>query len=166
MMASISKLEQGEELALPWDLTEWVKTERLLQCITEEVETLDWGNPRLIAIQRDYPEFRPKMLLTLLTYAYATGVYGSQEITDGCYENETLRSISGGDPPSAQAIMAFRRENRSFLRWSLSQVFKRALRVKFDLGDSLLPPGLKRYLEDVAITRIDMARHIDRGNAG
>ncbi len=91
---------------------------------------------------------------------------GEELALPGCYENETLRSIVGGDPPSAQAIMAFRRENRNFLRWSLSQVFKRALRIKFDLGDSLLPPGLQRYLEDVAITRIDMARHIDRGNAG
>jgi len=156
-------LEQGDPLGLPWDVREWVETEQLLEWIDAEVETINWQNPGVVAFEQKHPQFRPRMFLRLLTYAYASGTYASEDIADGCYRDETLRRICESDPPTARAIAAFRKENRGLLQWFLMELFKHAIKHKFKVGDLLVSPGLKRSLADAAVARIDLARHMDRG---
>ena len=103
------------------------------------------------------------MFLRLLSYAYSTGMYASEDIAEGCYHDELLRAISENEPPSPRAIGAFRRENRGLLQWFLMELFKQAIKRKFNAGDFLVSTGLKRSLADAAIARIDLARHMDRG---
>jgi len=67
--------------------------------------------------------------------------------------------------PRKRDHIAFRRENRGMLRWLLTELFQRALRHKFDLRGPL-PVGLKKRVEEAATTRIDIARHMDRGPHG
>ena len=152
------------QLAIPWDLSEWHKPALLLQWILEDVEALDWANPELVAYLAAHRSYQPKLLLCLLAYSYATGVYESEEIVRSFYQDDGLRREFGGAGPEAQAIAKFRRENRGLLKWCLVHLFKRALRAKFELGDLVLPAGLRKYLVDAAITRIDIARHMDRGS--
>ena len=154
-----------DDLVIPWDLTEWIDQASLRQWITEEVEILDWGNPEVTAILRTYRTYQPKMMLCLLTYAYATAVFESDEIIRRCYSEESFRLISGREAPeTANTVRGFRRENRGLLKWCLGQVLKRAIRAK--VGDVLLPAGLKRQLLDSAVLRLNVARHLDRGTEG
>ena len=155
-----------DRIGWPWDLREWAAQDRLLEWAKAEIETLDWQNAKLVAYLHAHPEYRPKMLLTLLTYAYVTGVYAAEDITDQCYSEETLRRICEQYPPTTPSVMNFRRENRGLLKWCLAQVLKRALRENFALGDSLLPAGLRKYIADAALTRLDLARHLDRSSFG
>ncbi|HEY2952514.1 MAG TPA: transposase [Verrucomicrobiae bacterium] len=165
MRTDFQVIKVSDELAMPWDLTEWFDPVVLRQWITEEIESLDWNNPELIDYLRSNPAFQPKMLLCLLAYAYATGLFDSEEIVRRCEKDETLRSICGSHvPASGHALIRFRRENRGLLKWSLVQLFKRAIRAR--LGEFHLPAGLKRRLLDVAVTRLDMARQMDRGGEG
>src|SRR5437667_103484 len=118
----------GEEVALPWDLTEQFSPAVVRQWIVEEVETLDWSNPEVREYLRLHPAYQPKMLLCLLTFAYATGVYESEEIVRRCDKDENYRAIAGEHAPgSAKALVRFRRENRGLLKWCLVQLFKRAV---------------------------------------
>jgi transposase len=156
---------RDDNLVVPWDLTEWVDQASLRQWITEEVETLDWNNPEVVAILRTYRTYQPQMMLCLLTYAYATAVFESDEIVRRCYSEESFRLISGGHgPETANVVSRFRRENRGLLKWCLAQVFKRAIRA--NAGEVLLPAGLKPHLLDAAVMRLNVARHLDRGAEG
>jgi hypothetical protein len=158
-------LPVGEQLALPWDLREWFTPAVLHQWITEEVESLDWNNPELLAHLRTRPGYEPKPLLCLLVYAYSTAAFESEEIQRRFMAQEEYRSI--GRPHvrwDARSFTRFRRENRGLLKWALVQVFKRAIRAK--RGDFLLPAGLKRRLVGAAVTRLDLARQLDRGHDG
>jgi hypothetical protein len=155
--------EKADALGVPWDLTEWIDQEQLVDWIERDVETLDWENPNLVACLRAHPEFQPKMLLRLLVYAYGTGIFNSEEIVAGCYENPRLRAVCAGPAPRRAEIIAFRRENIGLLKWFLLELFKRTLKAKF--GEFLIPAGLKERLVESATTRLDMARHIDRGGA-
>ena len=65
---------------------------------------------------------------------------------------------------ASKTIARFRRDNRGLVKWCLVHLFRRALRAKFGLGETPLPAGLKKYLVDAAIMRIDIARHMDRGS--
>ncbi len=163
-MTTITPASEGaDQLGLPWDLTEWVSAEDLLRWIDEDVATLDWNNPTLVAFLQAHPDFKPKAMLRLLTFAYATGFYSSEDIVQNSYRDKNFFSICEDGVPRSKEIIAFRRENRALLKWFLVQLFKRALRVKFNLGDFLVPPGLKQRLAEAAVTRVDIARHLDRG---
>lgn len=151
----------GEQFALPWDLREWFAPTVLRQWITEEIDSLDWNNPELIAHLSTRPGYQPKPLLCLLVYAYATAAFDSDEVQRRCFAKEEYRSILGPEVRwDARTFARFRRENRGLLKWALVQIFKRAIRAKS--GDFLLPAGLKRRLIGAAVTRLDLARQLDR----
>jgi hypothetical protein len=166
MTLEMQTSDQQERLVLPWDLSEWVEKEQLLQWIDQEIGALDWSNPELLEYLRSHPEYQPKSMLGLLTYAYATGVYESDEIVRNCYEDQAFRALSQGQVPTTHSIGRFRRDNRGLIKWALEQMLKRALRTKYSLGDMLLPSGLRRHLMDLALERLNMARHMDRAAQG
>ena len=93
----IEIIELDAKLRLPWDLTEWVVKLRLLEWIEEEIGRLNWGNPELTAHLLTHPQFQPRRLLMLLTTAYLTAVFESEDIVDRCYSDAALRSIFGPD---------------------------------------------------------------------
>jgi hypothetical protein len=160
-------IELDAQLRLPWDLTEWVAKPRLLEWIEEEIARLNWGNPELTAHLLTHPEFQPRRFLLLLTAAYLTAVFESEDIVDRCYSDAALRSIFGPDAaPQRPAIGRFRRDNRGLLRWVMEQVLTRAMRTHFDVPTGRLPAGLKRYLHENATERLELARHMDRAAQG
>jgi hypothetical protein len=155
----------GEQVALPWDLREWFEPAILRQWVTEEIDSLDWSNPQLIEHLRTRPGFQPKPLLSLLVYAYATAAFESEEVLRRLLASEEYRAIGGPQVRwDARTFTRFRRENRGLLKWALVQIFKRAIRAKS--GEVLLPAGLKRRLIGAAVTRLDLARQMDRGHDG
>jgi len=155
-----------EKLKIPLDLSEWCEKTDLLVWIEAELETLDWANPQLVAWLRAHPDYQPRAMLCLLAFAYITAVFESEEVLRRCYEDELFRSICNGPPPSLAELGRFRRENRGLFKWLLTQILKRALREKFALGDGLLPAGVRRFLVETAIVRLDIARHVDRAGHG
>jgi hypothetical protein len=163
-MAIVSPAARPEEerFSLPWDLTEWIDAQTLRGWVDEEIDTLDWSNSELATLLAQNPRFRPRTLLTLLGYAYASGTYESEEVSVLCATDPAFREISGKDAPATRALERFRRENRGLLKWVLVQIFKRALREKYGLNTSLLPSGLKQYLVELATERLNLARHMDR----
>jgi transposase len=165
-MKATPEADPSRRLGLPWDLSQWVDKNTLLHWINEEIDSLDWTNTDLVAYQRSHPDYRPRMLLGLLTYAYATGACESGEIAEGCYQDNILRKICLGEPPTPTAIARFRRENRGLLKWSLAQVFKRAIKTKFEFDDAFFPAGLRRHVLDASVGRLDVARQLDRGASG
>ena len=165
MRLDVQFIPVGEQLALPWDLREWFAPTVLRQWVTEEIDSLDWNNPQIVEHLRTRPGYQPKPLLSLLVYAYATAAFESEEILRRCFATEEYRSI--GAPLArwnARTFTRFRRENRGLLKWALVQIFKRAIRAK--RGDFLLPAGVKRRLIGAAVTRLDLARQLDRGHDG
>ena len=162
-MTATETHQTDDQLGLPRDISELVPRKLLLELIDKQLETIDWRNPDLLVFEQRNPEYRPRMFLRLLAYAYSIGTFASEDIAEGCYQDEVLRFICEGDPVTARAIVAFRRENRSLLSWLLVEVFKSALKHHFNTGEFLVSPGLKRFLADSATGRIDLARHMDRG---
>jgi hypothetical protein len=156
----------GAELKIPLDLSEWCAKQTLLAWIEEELQTLDWSNPELVAYLRLHPAYQPRMLLSVLTLAYATSVFESDEIVRLCYEDDTFRGLFSGPTPSPAELGRFRRENRGLLKHLLTQTFRRAVRQKFELGEALLPAGLRQFLTEIATVRLDIARHVDLASKG
>ncbi len=150
---------------LPADVSEWVSAATLREWVLAEVATLNWEHPDLKEYLRTHPNFQPQGLLCLLTLAYATGTFESEEIVAQCYREPSLRALVSGCIPTAAEIGKFRKENRGLLKWTLAQVFKRATRARFSLGE-LVPAGIRQAIVNDASGRLDLSRHMDRATQG
>ena len=74
--------------------------------------------------------FAPELLLGLLFYGYATGVFSSRKLEKATYESIPFRFIAGGLHPDHDTIAHFR---KTFLP-QISELFVQVLLVAADLG--------------------------------
>ena len=157
---------RADKFKVPWDITEWLDRPGVLARIIEDIDSLDWANSELNRFLQANPNFQPRLLLILISYAYSTGTCESEEVRELWFRDELIRGKVAGQPPGPAAITRFRREHRGLLKWIITQAFKHALRKHSELGDATIPPGLMRALRDAAAARIDVSRHLDRSVQG
>lgn len=131
----------------------------LLQRVLEAVQAVD---PAALVTAGPPPEFRPRMMLTLLTYAYAVGIYGSQDLEAAMDTDRTVRYICARTFPDWPSIRRFRRRYRALLEQSLSQVIGLAWMsqlVSNSAGSDM--PDLAERALSVARDRLDTAALMD-----
>src|SRR6185503_2872510 len=103
--------DQG--LLLPPSLRDWLPEDHLAWFIKETVDQLNIDS--LLASYRvcgrgelPYP---PRVMLSLLVYAYCTGTFSSRRIATQIEENIAFRVLAAGVKPSHRTICRFREEN-------------------------------------------------------
>jgi transposase len=121
-------MEQGE--LIPMYLSEWIPDEHLVRLISEIVDQLD-----LKEIIKDYSNrgeeaYHPALMLKLLFYGYATGVFTSRKIRTALDENIPFRWLCAGHKPDFRTISDFRKDH---LEW-LPGLFKQVVQIAMKLG--------------------------------
>jgi transposase len=79
---------------------------------------------------RGQPPFDPALLVCLLLYAYAVGVYSSRKIALACERNLAFLAIVGDDRPDFRTISDFRKGHLHLL----ADLFQQVLRLAHSLG--------------------------------
>jgi hypothetical protein len=64
----------------------------------------------------------PRMMLTLLTYSYACGVFSAADVEKASSTDETVRYICAREVIRASDVQRFRRGNRPWIEHCLAQV--------------------------------------------
>ncbi|MFI7134396.1 transposase [Nonomuraea sp. NPDC050153] len=86
---------------LPPDMRDWLPGDHLVWFVLDVVSELDTARFRVRATPKGSAAGRaaydPAMLLTLLIYAYACGVYSSRQIERRCSEDVAFRVICAQD---------------------------------------------------------------------
>ena len=135
-MMMMTNTENGKERrigALTSDLSRTLGGQRLLKMVLEAVQAVD---PRRFSSKEvRTAEFRPQMMLTLLTYCYTTSLYGSYDIEWAISQDKTIRYICARTYPDWQTIKRFRRQHREMLQETIAAVLKQAWALKFDEGE-------------------------------
>ena len=103
----------------------------------EELENLNVG-PVTAESASGYGLPPSAMMLTLLTYCYATGVYGSGDIELNIRHDPMTRYLCAKIYPDIDAIRSFRRDNRPRIIQNLSAVLRRVWELRF-CGDEAEP---------------------------
>lgn len=110
---------------MPADLTALMPAGELVQRTLEAVNTFFWagatGETTFFA-----RTFNPRVMLTVLTYSYATGVFSSAAIASGCERDETLRYLSLGAHFADDRIRLFRGQNMELVKRCLAFVIRQA----------------------------------------
>ena len=115
-----------QPLLLPPDLREWLPEDHLAYFISDLIDQLDL-TPILREYEdetRGYPPYHPVMMVKVLVYAYATGVYSSRQIARRLVEDIAFRVLGAGNFPDFRTIAAFRKRHLKALGELFVQVLK------------------------------------------
>lgn len=126
MAKTFRAYEPDQILLLPPSLGDWVAKDHLIYFLSDVVDALD-----LSAIyetyteERGYPPYHPLMMVKVLLYGYARGIFSSRKLARACEEDVTFRVLSADNRPDFRTISEFRRRH---LR-ALADLFLQVLRL-------------------------------------
>jgi transposase len=94
---------------------DWLPEGHLAYFVAETVEELDLRGFLTKYADRDDGRgslaYHPRMLLKVLIYAYAVGIFSSRKIAQNVDDLVALRYLAGGNRPSHRTIARFRQDN-------------------------------------------------------
>ena len=131
MAEEFRALDRETPMFLPPSIQEWLPEQHLARFVVEIVEQLD-----LSEITSRYggsggkQAYHPAMLVALLFYGYATGVFSSRKLEQATYDSVAFRYLSGDQHPDHDTIANFRKR---FLA-ELEGLFKQILVLAKTLG--------------------------------
>lgn len=101
--------ERHQVMLMPPSINEWLPQDHLAAFVAEVVERLD-----LTHLEQQYrgsgkTGYSPSLLLALLFYGYATGVFSSRKIETATYDSVAFRYLAGNTHPDHDTIANFRR---------------------------------------------------------
>ncbi len=115
MPARFVNIDRDTPLLLPPNLKDWVPANHLCLFIVDAVEELDLHQVKVNDRGTGSEQYPPRMLLSLLIYSYATGVFGSRRIEQSTWESVPLRVLCADTHPDQDTICTFRRENKELV---------------------------------------------------
>ena len=106
-MSSFRTIDRETGFLLPPSVDEWLPEKHLARFVVEVVDGLD-----LRAMSGSYrgsgsASYHPRMLLGLLVYGYATGVFSSRKLERATYDSVAFRFIAANDHPDHDTIATF-----------------------------------------------------------
>jgi transposase len=123
----------NQTLLFPPSLHDWLPEGHLARFLVDVVSALDLG-----AIYKSYAEkdgrgqaaYVPEMMVRLLLYGYANGVYSSRKIEKRTFEDVAFRYLSGDQHPDHATLAEFRKRHLE----ALAGLFKQALLLCAEAG--------------------------------
>ena len=117
-----------QELLLPHSLHEWLPSGHLANYINDTVDALDlraFFSRYEVGGPRNQP-FHPAMMVKVLVYGYATGVFSSRKIARKLHEDVAFRVLAAGNFPKHRTLSDFRALHLQELAALFVQVVKLA----------------------------------------
>lgn len=132
MAANYLPYEPGQLLLLPEAIQDWLPEGHLAHFISDTVDTLDLSAFHA-RYDKDGPRnqpFHPAMMVKVLIYGYASGVFSSRKIARRLHEDVAFRVLAAGNFPAHRTIRDF----RAFHLKELSELFVQVVRLAREMG--------------------------------
>lgn len=122
MSRHFKPLDYAATLETSVRLGDCLPPEHLARFVVDIVEQLDLGPLYARYGSRGGAPYPPQMMIALLVYAYATGVFSSRKIEQATRETAAFRYLAGNYAPDHDTIAAFRKQFLPQLRELFVQV--------------------------------------------
>jgi transposase len=123
-------IDRETPMLLPPDLREWVADNELARFVLDAVELSDLRMAQVNERGTGSEQYPPGMMLALLIYSYATGLFSSRRIERATFDSVAVRYLCGNEHPDHDTIATFRRRNGALVRC----VFVRVLELAREVG--------------------------------
>lgn len=109
MSVKFIEVDRETPYLLPPSLQDWLPKGHLARFVVEIVEQLDVRSLKATYAGRGSQPYNPEMLVALLFYGYATGVFSSRKLERSTYDSVAFRFIAANSHPDHDTIATFRR---------------------------------------------------------
>ncbi len=129
-MSKFVDCERDQSFLLPPDLRDWIPSDDLAHFVIEAVDRVDMCAFKVNHRGTGSAQYHPRMMLALLIYSYANGIFSSRRIERATHRDIGVRFVAANVHPDHDTIATFRRENFAAVSESFLQVLLLARELK------------------------------------
>ena len=129
-MSNFVECDWEQAFLLPPDLRDWLPADDLGHFVIEAVERVDLGAFKVNHRGTGSAQYHPRMMLALMIYCYANGIFSSRRIERATHRDIGVRFVAANRHPDHDTIARFRRENFAAVSESFLQVLLLAKELK------------------------------------
>src|SRR4030043_532044 len=109
MISKFVDTDRNTSYLLPPSIQDWLPEGHLARFVVDIVSQLDLNPLRAAYAGVGSKAYNPEMLLVLLFYGYATGVFSSRQMERATYDSVAFRYIAANTHPDHDTIANFRK---------------------------------------------------------
>ena len=129
-MSNFRPTDRKTDFLMPRSVDEWLPERHLARFIVDVVEDLDLRSMTGSYRGSGSASYHPTVLLSILVYGYAIGVFSSRKLERATYDSVAFRFIAGNEHPDHDTIATFRRR---FLK-QIEELFVEVLKLAREMG--------------------------------
>ena len=130
MAYRFQNIDRATPMLLPPDLRDWVAEDDLVHFVISAVERLPLSTFHVNHKGCGDAQYPPHMMLALLLYSYANGLFSSRRIERATYRDVAVRFLCAHRHPDHDNICAFRRQNLDAIAAAFVDVLELARELK------------------------------------
>jgi transposase len=108
-MNNFRTIDRQTGFLLPPSVDEWLPEKHLARFVVEVIDGMDLRAMSGVYRGSGSASYHPRMLLGILVYGYATGIFSSRKLERATYDSVAFRFIAANDHPDHDTIATFRR---------------------------------------------------------
>jgi transposase len=108
-MSNFRTIDRDTRFLLPPSVDDWLPQKHLARFVVELIDNLDVSAMSGAYRGSGSAGYHPRLLLGILVYGYATGMFSSRKLERATYDSVAFRFIAANDHPDHDTIATFRR---------------------------------------------------------
>jgi len=129
-MSNFRPIDRQTPYLLPPSVEDWLPERHLARYVVEVIEGLDVSAMSGAYRGSGSASYHPRLLLAILIYGYATGVFSSRKLERATYDSVAFRFVAANEHPDHDTIAAFRKR---FLK-EIEALFVQVLLLGREMG--------------------------------
>ena len=130
MKVTFVQVDRETLYLMPPSMEDWLPERHLARFVVEIVDQINLQPLKASYSGRGSKPYNPEMLVALLFYGYATGVFSSRQLERSTYDSVAFRYIAANSHPDHDTIADFRKR---FLP-QLKEIFVRILEIAREMN--------------------------------
>ncbi len=128
-MAKFVPAERDQTFLLQPDMRDWLPGDDLAHFVIAAAERVSLGSFAVNERGSGKAQYHPRMMLALLVYCYANGLFSSRRIERATHRDLGVRFVAANTHPDHDTIAAFRRLNRTAFEAAFTEILLLAREV-------------------------------------
>jgi transposase len=108
-MSNFRPIDRDMDFLMPPSVDDWLPERHLARFVVEVIEGLDLRTMSSSYRGSGEASYPPQLLLGLIIYGYATGVFSSRKLERATYDSVAFRFVAANQHPDHDTIATFRR---------------------------------------------------------
>jgi transposase len=121
-MANFVDCNRDQAFLLPPDLKDWLPENDVAHFIIAAVDRVGMNAFKINHVGTGKAQYHPRMMLAVLIYSYANGIFSSRRIERATYRDVGVRFVAANTHPDHDTIATFRSKNKAAIEAAFLQV--------------------------------------------